>query len=91
MYSSYGLAFDGKGERSFGNDTAKNVIIFEVDESSASHTGNLKNGLLMLVEGPTFSIKGRSGASGKKIDMISVKQKHFACLCVIMMIILIYL
>ena len=49
MYSSYGIAFDGKGEWSFGNDTAKNVIIFEVDKSSPSHTGNLKNVFLLII------------------------------------------
>ena len=28
VYSSYGIAFDGKGEWSFDNDYARNVIIF---------------------------------------------------------------
>ena len=42
-YSDYGKAFDGKGEWSFGNDFAKNVIILVVDNSSSSHTDNLKN------------------------------------------------
>ena len=27
MHCDYGIAFDGKGERSFGNDFARNVII----------------------------------------------------------------
>ena len=49
MYSSYGIAFDGKGEWSFGNDTAKNDIIFEVDKSSPSHTDNLKNVFLLII------------------------------------------
>ena len=49
MYSSYEIAFDGKGEWSFGNDTAKNVIIFEVDKSSPSHTDNLKNVFLLII------------------------------------------
>ena len=29
--------FDGKGERSFGNDYARNIIIFGVCNSSSSH------------------------------------------------------
>ena len=37
-HSGQGIAFDGKGEWSFGNDPARNVIIFGVDNSSSSHT-----------------------------------------------------
>ena len=33
LYSGYGIAFDGKGEWSFGNDSARNIIIFGVDSS----------------------------------------------------------
>ena len=40
--------FDGKGEWSFGNDYATNVIIFGVDNSSLSHDDNLKDNFLML-------------------------------------------
>ena len=43
VYSRYRIAFDGKGELSFGNDYARNVVIFEVDNSSSSHADNLKN------------------------------------------------
>ena len=31
------MAFDGKGEWSFGDGFARNVIIFGVDSSSPSH------------------------------------------------------
>ena len=41
--SGYGIAFDGKGEFIFGNDYARNVIIFGVDNSSSSHAENLNN------------------------------------------------
>ena len=34
----YGKAFDEKGEWSFDNGTARNVIIFSIDNSSSSHT-----------------------------------------------------
>ena len=40
--SDYGIAFDGKGEWNFGNDFARNVIIFGVDNSSSYHTDNRK-------------------------------------------------
>ena len=33
VYSGYGIAFDGKGERSFGNCIARNVINFGVDKN----------------------------------------------------------
>ena len=33
VYSRYGIALDGGGSRSFGNDYARNVIIFGVDNS----------------------------------------------------------
>ena len=43
VYSGHGISFNGNGEWSFGNDFARNVIIFGVDHSSSSHTDNLKN------------------------------------------------
>ena len=66
VYNGYGMAFVGKGEWSFGNDFAKNVIIFGVHNSSSSHTGNLKNDFLILGDGPTLGINGSFGASKKK-------------------------
>ena len=39
-YSGYGMPFDWKGEWSFGNNFAKNIIILGVDNSSLSHTDN---------------------------------------------------
>ena len=41
MYSDYGVGFDGKGEKSFGNDFARNIIILGVDNSSSSHTDKM--------------------------------------------------
>ena len=37
MYSRYGIAFDEKSEWCFDNDTARNVVIFGVDNSSSSN------------------------------------------------------
>ena len=68
MYSGYEIAFDGKGKWSFGNDFARNVIIFAVNNSSWSHTNNLKNDfvILILAEGGTFGINGSFDAPEKK-------------------------
>ena len=41
--SGYGIEFDGKVKWSFGNDDARNVMTFGVDNSSSSHTDNLNN------------------------------------------------
>ena len=45
VYSCY-----RKGEWSFGNDYARNVIIFGVDNSSSSPADNIKNNFLILGE-----------------------------------------
>ena len=37
------MTFDNAGLWSFDNDSARNVIIFGVDNSSSSYTGNRKN------------------------------------------------
>ena len=36
----YGIAFDGAVTWRFGNDYARNVTIFDVDNSSSSHSDN---------------------------------------------------
>ena len=54
VYSSYRIAFDGKGERSFGNDYGRNVTIFGVDSNSSSHADNLKDNFLVLGEGDWY-------------------------------------
>ena len=43
VYRDYGIAFDGTGEWNFGNDSAKNVIIFGTDNSSSTHADKPKN------------------------------------------------
>ena len=49
-YNGYGIAVEGKSSWSFGNDLARNVVIFGVDNSSSSHTDNRKNNFLVLGE-----------------------------------------
>ena len=48
VYSGYGITFDSACWWSFDNETAKNVIIFSVDNSSSSHSGSRKNNFLIL-------------------------------------------
>ena len=50
----YRIAFDGKGSQTFNDNFARNVIIFGVDNSSSSHTNNLKNDFLILGERKYF-------------------------------------
>ena len=58
MYSGYGIAFNGAGSWSFGNDYIGTVAIFDVDNSSSSHADNRKNYFLVLGQGPTYGING---------------------------------
>ena len=46
-YSGGGIAFNEERSLSFGNDFARNVVIFSVDNISSSHTGNQKNNFLV--------------------------------------------
>ena len=56
VYSGYGITFDSAGSWSFGNDFARNVIIFGVDNSQSSHADNHKNIFIVQGEGPTYGI-----------------------------------
>ena len=76
VYSSYGIAFDGKCPWSFNDDFARNIIIFGVDNSSASHTDNLENYFLFLSERDTLGIKESFGAPERKLALILVKQRQ---------------
>ena len=76
----YGIAFDGKGSWSFGNDRARNVVIIGVDNSSSSHNDNQINEFLILGEGDTFGINGRFGAPEKKFSINFCKAKTKFCL-----------
>ena len=48
MYSIYRIDIDGKSSLSFDNDSARNVIIFDVNNNSSSHTDNQKIFFLVL-------------------------------------------
>ena len=72
-YNGRAIAFDEKGYWSFHNDTARNVVIFGVGNSSSSHFDNPKNNFLALGDGPTEGINGSVGSAGKKIVFTLVK------------------
>ena len=65
---------------SFGNDTARNVITFGVDNSSSSHSGNRKNNVLILNKCPTFEINGSFGAPEKTFGINLSKANTKFCL-----------
>ena len=48
VYSSDGIPFDEMNLWTFGNDFARNVVIFGVDDSSSSRSDNRKNNFLIL-------------------------------------------
>ena len=80
VYSSYRIAFDRLGSWSFGNDFARNVVIFGDDNSWSSHPDNIKNKFFVLVEGPTDDINGSVGAAEKKFSINFSKAKTIFCL-----------
>ena len=51
-----------EGSCSFGNDFVRNVVIFEVDNSSLSHSDNRKSNFLVSDEGSTSDINNSFGS-----------------------------
>ena len=68
------IAFDGKGEWSFGNDTPRKFELFRADNSSSFHTDNLKIDFLIFGEALTF------GASEKTFGINFSKAETNFCL-----------
>ena len=68
MYRGYGIVFDGAGSWNFGNDFARNIVIFGVDNSSL-HADNYKNNFLVLGEGTTSGINGSCGSPEEKFSI----------------------
>ena len=67
--SGYEIAFDRRNWWSFGNSTARNFIIFGVDNSSLSLIDNLKNIFLIFGLGQTYGINGSFGKPEKKFSI----------------------
>ena len=80
IYRGYGITFDSAGFWSFDNEIARNVIIFDVDISSTSHSDNQKNNVSVLGKGPTFRINGSFGLPEKKFDINFSKTNIKLCL-----------
>ena len=80
MHSGYGVAFYGKSSWSFNDYIARNVImIYGVDNSSSSHTDNLKDDFQILDEVDTLSLKWKLWYTKKKKNNFS-KAKITFCL-----------
>ena len=77
MYSGYGIAFDEAASWNSGNDFARNVVIFGVDNSSSSHH---RNNFLVLGEGLTHCINGSFGSPKKKFNINFSKANRKFCL-----------
>ena len=89
LYSGYRIAIDGKGDWSFGNDSARNIITLGVDNSLPSHT-DLKNDSLILREGPIFGIMESLVQQKNNLILTLLKQRQsIAWVCIIMLIIVI--
>ena len=80
-FSGYGIKFDSAGWWGFDNGTARNFIIFDVDNSSSSHSGNRKNILLTLGESPSFGLNGSFAWPHKKFYINFIKTNRKFCLC----------
>ena len=80
MYSGYEIVFHGAGLWSFGNDFARDIVIFDVHNSSWSHADNCKNNFSVLPEGPTDDINSSIGIAEKKVCINFSKAKTKFCL-----------
>ena len=64
-----GIAFDRADSWSFGNNFARNVIVFAVDNSSSIHSENCENIFLVFGKGPTDDINGSVGTAETKFSI----------------------
>ena len=80
MYSGYRIAFHEKDEWSFDNDTAKNILICDVNNSLSSHADNLKNYFVVFGEANTFGINGSFGAPEEKLRACIMMLINVICL-----------
>ena len=92
VYSDCGIAFDGLGSWRSGNDFARNVIIFGVDNSSSFQTDNSQDSFLILGEGPTDDINGSIGAPEKKslVSILVKRRQNFARVWITILIIVFF-
>ena len=80
MFSGYGIAFDGAGSWSFGNDFARNVVTFIlIIVHHLILIDNRKNKFLVLGEGPAYGINGSFSSPKKKINTNFSKSRTNFC------------
>ena len=73
MNSGCRISFDVAGSWSFGNDFARNVMIFGVDNNLLSTTNNLKNCFLLLGENLLMKLMILLALQRKKIFLVILK------------------
>ena len=76
------IAFDRKGWLSFGNEFARDVVIFGVDNSSSSHTDHRKNNFLGLGKGPNDGINNASEKNCCRKNLVLILVKANAKFCI---------
>ena len=79
-YSGYGIEFDRKGKFSVGNGFGRNCIIFGVDMSSSVHVDNKKKDILILGEGSTQALDGKTLPAEKKYSINFTENNSKFCL-----------
>ena len=79
VYSGYRIKFDSAVSWDFVNDFSRNVIIFDVDDNSLSHSDNRKNTFSILDEGPSHGINGSVESSENKFSIKFTKANIKLC------------
>ena len=74
VYGGYGIAFDGKVEWNFDNDSDRNALIFGVNNSYLSHNDNCRNDFSVLDEVVSVLMKVLVHQK-KSLTLILVKQR----------------
>ena len=74
------MQIHGAASWRFGNNFARNVVVFGVHYSSSSHAGNYKNIFLVLGERPTDDINRSVGAAKQKFSINFDKARTNSCL-----------
>ena len=74
-HSWCGTGFDRKGEFSFGNEVARNIIIFGVDMNSSTKIDNGKKDFLILGKGPTQGLENTLQKKMYSINFIENNKK----------------
>ena len=69
LYSGYKNFFDSAASWNFDDDTARNAMIFGVDNNSSPNVENRKQNFLLLLEVLTFDINGSYCSAEKNFSI----------------------